>query len=317
MSKVKDFVFNAPTAVLRTPRYPVNPANLPAKANGQPYWTSTTAEVRSLVEMPRTYPLAGQSLSDQVRSAFTNYYRYIAKIPSRKSLDRQVSQVSLYYQELRNLGFDIQDVTNFRLKHAKALVAKWQSNKCASTTVYSRWSNLRTWSRVLGKHEMLPNLKDVQPGFSRYSEPSNGNGKSYRVLTVDQVLFRSNYLESKADLTVFFVDRLCRELELTREEALQLDLDAVKAVVEGKATALRIGMGNQRTNIPQDRLNLLLLARTRDFMVSRNRKALAWSHLDLDAALQKYTLRLSYVTRTLFPEKTPGGQTTTKESGAV
>jgi hypothetical protein len=103
---------------------------------------------------------------------------------------------------------------------------------------------------------------------------------------------------------------------LTREESLQLELVDVKIVVHGNAATLRVVIGNQRTNIPQARLNLLLLTRIRDFMVSRNRKTLAWSDLDLEASLQKYTLRLSYVTRILFPEKTHGGQTTNKEDGA-
>jgi|688.fasta_scaffold203118_2 hypothetical protein len=50
-------------------------------------------------------------------------------------------------------------------------------------------------------------------------------------------------------------------------------------------------------------------------MVSHNRKSLAWSHLDLDAALQKYTLSLSYVTRTLFPETKRGAKAVTQEGG--
>jgi len=255
----------------------------------------------------------GQSYPVQIRSVLTHHYRYIGQSPSRASLDRQVKQLTVHYKNLRGLGFDIQDVTTFGLRHAKALLAKWQSNKCAPTTIYPRWSVLRTWSRALGKHGMLGTLTELLPGFDRRPEP----GSSYRVLSLDQLSARSAYLESKPDLTVYFVDRLCRDLGLTRESALQVELDDVKAAVEAGATVLRIGLGNARQNIPVSQVHLPLLIQLRDFMVSRNRKTLAWINLDLDEALQKYTLRLSYVTRTLFPETKRGAKAVTQEGGAA
>ena len=104
---------------------------------------------------------------------------------------------------------------------------------------------------------------------------------------------------------------------LSREDALKVELDAVKGVVEGKASVLRVGTGGEQKNVPKAQLYLPLLTQIRDFMVSRNRKALAWSHLNLDAALQKYTLRLSYVNRTLFSKEKRGGQATAKKGGVA
>lgn len=311
MSKLTNFLADTPSKDLRTAPYSVKPSH---SATGQAYWpvaskgSSTFAEA----EVTRFSPTAGQSLQVQVRGALTSYYRYIGQTPSRKNLERNVKQITVHYQDLKQLGFDIQNVTSFGLKHAKALLGKWQANQCAPNTLYVRWSSLRTWARVLGKYGMLGKLSEVLPGFNRGLQHGNG----YRILTPEQVAERSAFLESKPDVTVYLIDRLCRELGLTREEALQLDLDAVNAVVESDATVLRIGTDNDRKNIPSVRLNLPLLTHIRDFMVSRNRMTLAWSNLDLDAALQKYTLRLSYVTRTQFPETKRGAKAVTQEGGA-
>lgn len=311
MSKVTEFVVNAPTAVTRAPSYLVDPG---AVAKMQPYWPADNPAAKpGTNQMPTAPKLIGQSYPVQIRRALTNYYRYIGQIPSRKSLERQVKQLSVHYQDLQKLGFDIKDVTTFGLRHAKALLAKWQGNQCAPNSVYVRWSGLRTWSRVLGKNGMLGQLKDLQPEFDRRPDPS----KSNRNLDRGQLAYRSQHLQSKPDLTVYLVDRLCRELDLTREDALQVELDAVEAVVGGKAAVLRVGKGAEQKNVPHAQHNLALYTEILDFMVSRNRKTLAWSHLDLDAALQKYTLRLAYVTKTLFGENKRGSQAKTQEGGAA
>lgn len=310
MQKVKDFVANTTDGVRLAPKYLVRPA---ADAKTPPYWPTVNLGAKPAPsQMPIQPNLAGQSYPVQIRSVLVNHYRYTGKIPSRASLDRQVKRLTVHYKDLRGLGFDIKDVTTFGLRHAKALLANWQANRCATTTIYPRWSMLRTWSRALGKHRMLGTLSELLPGFERKPEL----GSTYLVLTLEQLTDRSAYLESKSDLTAYFVDRLCRELRLTREEALQVELDAVKTVVEGDANFLRIGIGNGRTSVQNIRVHLPLLTQMRDFMVSRNRKTLAWSNLGLDAALQKYTLRLSYVTRTLFPEEKRGAKAVTKEGDA-
>lgn len=310
MSKLIDFAVNAPASVRRAPAYLVEPT---VSTRAQAYWPAgNSAAKHGTGPVPITSPLVGQSHSAQIRGALTNYYRYIGQIPSSKSLDRQVKQLCVHYQDLQKIGFDIKDVTTFGLKHAKALLAKWQGKQSAPNTVYVRWSGLRTWSRVLGKDGMLGQLKDLQPGFDRRLDPS----KSNRVLDCYQLAHRSQYLKSKPDLTVYLVDRLCRELDLTREEALQVELDAVRAVVDGKAAVVRVGTGGELKNVPHAQHNLALCTEIRDFLLSRNRKALAWSHLGLEAALQKYTLRLAYVTKTLFGENKRGSQVTTQEGGA-
>jgi hypothetical protein len=263
---------------------------------------------------PASAPVLGlPALPAQIRGAISSYYRFIGQTPSRKSVDRHVKQLSGYYTGLKKLGFDIQDVSTFGLRHAKALLEKWQSSGCASNTVYVRWSELRTWSRVLGKHGMLSSLAVLQPGFDRRPQ----FGENYRVLTTAQIASRSDFLSSKTDLTAYLVDRLCRELGLTREEALQLELDAVNQVVERESAVLHVGFGHASRNVLQVRLRLDLIMQVRDFMLSRNRKSLAWSNLDPDAALQKYSLRLSYVNRCLFKETKGDGVRSAQIGGAA
>lgn len=311
MSKVQNFVTDARTPNTGVAPYYVNP---PASRKAQSYWPPrSVTNSPNTFEPARTTQVTVQQLPVQVKSAFTNHYRFIGQIPSRKSLERQVKQVSGYYQELKKLGFDIQDVTTFGLKHAKALLSKWQVNECAPNTLYARWSGLRTWSRVLGKHGMLGKITDVQPEFNRSLKPVNGN----QVLSLEQVKTRSEFLKTKADATVYLVDQLCRVIGLTREEALQVELDELNAVVNGGAMVFHVGLGNNRKNVPASGAYLALFTQIRDFIVSRNRKTLAWSDLDLDASLQKYALRLSYVTRTLFPETKRGTTAAKKESNAA
>lgn len=311
MFKVKAFVGSAPVAQTRAPAYLVNPA---AKNKIQPFWPiGNPALPKGVSEIPVTARYTGQSHSDQIRGAFTNYYRYIGKIPARRSFDRQVKHMCVNYEDLQKLGFEIQDVTTFGLRHATALLAKWQAAQCAPNTVYVRWSGLRTWSRVLGKDGMLAKLQDLQPGFDRRPLPGGIN----RVLDCYQLAHRSNFLKSKPDWTVYLVDRLCRDLDITREEALQVELHAVNAVVDGGAAVLRVGKGVDQKNIPLAQHNRQLFIEIRNFMVSCNRKVLAWSDLNLEAALQKYDLRLSYVSRTLFAEEKTAANSTIEEGGAA
>lgn len=240
---------------------------------------------------------------NQVRTVLTNYYRFIGDTPRRRALDQQVKLLTRHYEELRELGYDIKDVTTFGLRHANALLAKWMTGGCGSNTVYCRWSSLRSWSRALGKNGMLGSIQELHPGFNRHeSKPKN----PFRMLTIEQVKQRSDLLRSKPDLTHYFVDRLTREVGITREEALQIEYDSLQEVIEGGTPALRAGVGNRRAYISSISVHLPLLTEIRDFMKQRNRETLSWSDLDLDAALQKYSLRLSYVTRTLFPDASRG-----------
>ncbi len=286
MSKVQDFISATHENSSRSSGYLVK---------GHSHWAPGSPRTSSASESFQALPpFAGvESFSEQIRPVFANYHRFLGTTPSRRVVDRKVEELAGYYKDLKRLGFEVVDVTSFGLKHAKALLGLWQTKGCASNTVYCRWSFLRSWSRVLGKHGMLPALKELQPEYMSGA----GHEPRSRALTLHQVQVRSDYLAAKADKTVYLVDR----------QALEIELDAVQQVVVSDATILRVGTGSQRKNVQHIRLHMPLMTELRDFMLQRNRKALAWSDLDIDAALQKYTLRLAYVTRKLFP-KEKGGQ---------
>lgn len=221
-------------------------------------------------------------------------------MPSRSSLNQRVEILTGFYKTLRTNGFDIKDNSSLSLKHAKALLDIWQAQGKASNTTYAQWSDLRSWSRVLGKDGMIGPVTDYQDGFQRHAPAGSSNG--YIVLDKSQLQTRSAFLSTKPDLTPYLVDRLTRELDITREMALELDIETVREVIEREASVLRVGVGNQRKVILHVRLHLELLVEVLEFMVSRNRKTLAWTGLDLDAAIHKYALRTAYVNRTIFPK---------------
>lgn len=300
MSKVQGFISTTRDSSSRSRGYLVKVPD-----QNKSHWAPGSTRLPSASGGFQALPtFAGvESFSEQIRPVLANFHRFLGSTPSRRVVDRKVEELAGYYKDLKRLGFEVKDVTTFGLKHAKALLSLWQSKGCATNTVYCRWSFLRSWSRVLGKHGMLPALKELQPDYMRAAGPEPRS----RTLTIHQVQARSDYLATKADKTVYLVDRLVREIEITREQALEIELDALQLVVQGDAIILRVGTGSQRKNVQHIRLHMPLITEVRDFMVQRNRKTLAWGDLDIDAALQKYTLRLSYVNRILFP-KEKGGQ---------
>jgi hypothetical protein len=250
MSEVKSFVSASINDAPRGTNYLVSPTQKKSPTRwpvGSPAPASANSEFHLTSKAAGFGPFA-----DQIRTVLKSHYRFHGEMPRRSLVDQQVKLLCSHYKDLKKLGFDIHDVTSFSLKHAKALLSKWQAGGCTNNTVYCRWSVLRSWTRALNKHGMLPSLSELQPGFARYANFK----KSIRRLTPAQIEQRSQFLRAQSDLTVYLGDRLCRELNCTREGVFQIDLDAVLAVVEGDATALRAGVGNQRTHITHVRLIL-------------------------------------------------------------
>ncbi len=298
MSEVNNFLDSSRGSSPRGTAYTVQS---PDKADTRPhlYRTSSDALPRNTKELDKPSFTASVPFDEQIRTALTNHHRFIGSTPSRASVKNRVVLLTSFYKELQAGGFDIQDVTKFSLRHAKALLEIWNTKGCAANTLYVRWSVLRTWSRVLKKQGMIGPLTDFEPDFDRHAQTLKG----YRALSVDELATRSDFLRTKPDLTHYLVDRITREIKVTREIAFQFAFDAVQGVVEGGNTRLRVGLGNQQKNIPHIQDHRELMLEVRDFMQARNRKTLAWSGLDLDAAIQKYALRMAYVNRTIFPKE--------------
>jgi hypothetical protein len=295
MSNINNFLESTRATAPRTKPYTVA-AQVKTTERGR--WALDGSEVaqRTIVESPNPSLTQSRFFEDQIPLLLAQHYRFIGVTPARKSVARRIEIFVAFHKALRAKGFDIQDVTTFGLRHAKALLEIWVGKKCHPRTIYVRWSELRFWTRVLGKHGMLGPLKEYLPEINQLLAAPNTNSK----ISKEQIQERSNFLFTQSDLTPYLVDRLTRELGITREIALELKLDAVLAVVEDGEPILRVGQGNQRAHVPHAGLHVQLLIQVRDFMLQRNRKTLAWTGLDLDAALQKYALRMSYVNRTVL-----------------
>lgn len=297
MEKFSSFIETTRDAAQRGKPYFVNS---PSKT--QAHWPVGKGEmnIRLIAEPQRSLLAEAKFFEDQIPLILTNHYRFLGVTPGRKSIARRTQVLSSFYRALKEKGFDIKDVTTFGLRHAKALLEIWTTKNCNPRTIYVRWSELRSWSIALGKQGMLGPLKEYLPDCN----PLSGTPSRASMFSKSQIQSRSDFLLTKPDLTPYLVDRLTRELGITRELALELEIDSVLEVVEGDQTFLRVGQGNLRMHIPHARLHLPLLLQVRDFMLQRNRKTLAWTGLDLDAALQKYSLRMSYVNRTVLRKET-------------
>lgn len=302
MSFVKSFI---DVSQASSPRGTPFPVHAQPEAGAHARWSRTRSDVPLCASKPTEKSAVSVSspCDEQIRAALTGYFRLIGQTPSRASLKGRVQVISSFYKDLRASGYDIDDVTKFSLRHAKALLLIWQIKKCAPNTLYVRWSVIRSWTRVLNKHGMVGPLADFITGFNREADSEKG----YRSFSPDEIAARSAFLHSKPDRTHYLVDRITRELNVTRERAFELELDAVQAVLSG-TSSLRVGMGAHEIHLPHAQDHLKLLIEAREFMLARNRKTLAWTDFDLNAAIQKYALRMSYVNRTIFP-KMAGGAT--------
>lgn len=70
---------------------------------------------------------------------------------------RQLRAETLFncFRQLRNLGYKLEDVKNFRGKHGQALMNQWVKEGLEPGTIQQKWSVLRIFCRWLGKEGML------------------------------------------------------------------------------------------------------------------------------------------------------------------
>ena len=60
------------------------------------------------------------------------------------------------FEELRGLGYKLENPRNFRLKHMRALVPHWESKNLAPSTIQNKISILRVFAGWIGKPDMIP-----------------------------------------------------------------------------------------------------------------------------------------------------------------
>lgn len=256
---------------------------------------------------PLSHPIAeqlqGRAIAEQVKLVLADRCRFLGEFPSRRVMQDRCERIVTSYSELKTMGFQITEVTSFGLKHARALLESWKTRGLANKTIYNRWSALRGWVIALGKHGMLGTIEEYWPDFNSETKPTT----SARQLTPEQLQERSDYLASKSDKTAYLVDRLAREVGMVREDALEMEHIAALAVAQGHGV-LRCGNGASARVYTKISEHQRLFKEAADFMTERKREKLSWPGLSNHEAIAKYTFRLSYVTRTLFPKKDDRGE---------
>jgi hypothetical protein len=262
-----------------------------------------SAQDRAPLSHPVADQLQGKAIAEQVKLVMADRCRFLGEFPSRRVMQDRCERIITAYTELRAMGFQISDVTTFGLKHARALLESWKTRDLAKKTIYNRWSALRGWAIILGKHGMLGSVEEYWPEFNQAAAPTAGA----RVLTPVQLQIRSDFLGGKSDKTAYLVDRLAREAGMVREDALEMEFAAAQAIAQGH-DVLRCGNGASVHVYKEMSKHQDLLQEAADFMGSRNRTKLGWPGLSSHDAIAKYSVRMSYVTRCLFPKKSGEGE---------
>lgn len=77
------------------------------------------------------------------------------KIVSDETQQKRKQQLMQCFTELRGLGYRIEDVTNLRETHVRALVKHWEETGKSASTIQNRLTTLRVFSSWIGKHGMV------------------------------------------------------------------------------------------------------------------------------------------------------------------
>jgi hypothetical protein len=238
---------------------------------------------------------------EQIKAILADHFQAIGQSLEKRVMADRVKRMVNIYADLSTCGSTFTDVTTFGLRHAKVLLAKWKAQGLSKKTIYNRWVTLRGWSVVLNKYGMLGTIEEVWPEF-RQGEPA----KPATCLTAEQIQIRSAYLRAKPDRTAYLVDRLSREVNMTRDHALQLDLAEVLHVAKGQPF-VRVGKGANTRTYPMVLESWEVFSEAAQFMKERNREKLGWPHVEGTQAIAKFAQRMAYVTRTLFPDDDKSG----------
>ena len=77
------------------------------------------------------------------------------KVISNRTRELRAETLFNCFRLLRNLGYKLEDVKNFRGKHGQALMNQWVNEGLGPGTIQQKWSALRIYCRWLGKEGML------------------------------------------------------------------------------------------------------------------------------------------------------------------
>lgn len=206
--------------------------------------------------------------------------------------------IVLTYSDLWILGFHIERVESLAPRHLLAVAQHWRHKGLARSTVAVRWSYLGAWCRVIGKNGILPSLTEVWPPepTSCLEEPANVTLAGLAPDAYQQLL---RILEQRRDLSVYWLARCVRELQLTREEALLLEPARAVAhdsrylvVWSGKSRDQRV----VRLVTPEQAALAQQLAK---WVVDSGRSRVGWRTLSVIEGLRRYSNALAYAMKKL------------------
>ena len=290
---------------------PARPSSAPIPGNSPHVQARPATSFFPDPPAPLSYPvaekLAGQPIAEQVSLVMSDRARFLGEFPSRRVMQERCKRITPVYRELDAMGFQVTDVTTFDLKQARALLERWKSNGLSKKTIYNRWNALRSWAIALNKHGMLGSIEEYWPDFGG-TAASVETASASRVLSPVQIKERSDFLREHSDKTAYLIDRLTREAEMSRVDALEIELVAAQGVAFGQ-DMLRCGNGASVRVYWHMAQHRALMQEVVDFMAGRNRLKLGWPDLDIEAAIAKYSLRMSYVNRCMFPREDKQGGT--------
>jgi hypothetical protein len=206
--------------------------------------------------------------------------------------------IVLTYSDLWTLGFHIERVESLAPRHLLAVVEHWREKGLARSTVAVRWSYLGAWCRVIGKNGILPSLTEVWPPepTSCLEEPTNVTLVGLSADAYQRVL---RILGQRHDLSVYWMARCVRELQLTREEALLLEPERAVAhdckylvVWSGKSRDQRV----VRLVTPEQAALARQLAK---WVADIGRSRVGWRTLSVVEGLRRYSNALAYAMKKL------------------
>lgn len=120
--------------------------------------------------------------------------------------------LTLFANQLHELGFKGMTATSLKPKHVEALVARWKSENLSSGTIKNRMSHLRWWAEKIGKASVVARSNEAY-GIADRKFVTNVN----KAMTV-----REEQLAQVADVNTRLSLQLQAAFGLRREESIKL-----------------------------------------------------------------------------------------------
>jgi integrase len=85
------------------------------------------------------------------------------KIVSNLTMQQRADRLYVCFEQLRELGYRLEDPTHIGERHVQALVAHWVARKQSAATIQTKLSHLRVFTTWIGKPGMVKRAVDYVP----------------------------------------------------------------------------------------------------------------------------------------------------------